>query len=329
VKRLRQLLLFGIALVFAGAVVEGALRATGFQYSPVQIGANVKDDWRAQHAFRDRNLIYDPELIWRPLSGPFSPFNPQGFRGAPIDVAKPPGSLRIFALGDSNTFGWDVDEGVNWPAQLQQLFSASTTHAEVVNAGVWGYTSYQGMRRFRELVEFRPDIVLVSFGANDAHQVTVADADYVRRHDRIDYLTRATRRLRLAQLLVQTWDTAVAAGTTSGALRPRVSLDAFESHIREIIHMGREHGIRVVLLTRPFIGSSDDHASWKAHAPAYNAATLEIGRAEQVAVIDVHGAFRDRPELFDDESHFGVDGHRLAAQLIHGELMKLLHSQPK
>ena len=77
-----------------------------------------------------------------------------------------PSRLRIVALGDSNTSGWDVDEGANWPAQLQALFSRDGRRAEVVNAGVWGYTSFQGRRRFDEILPFHPDIVLVSFGAN-------------------------------------------------------------------------------------------------------------------------------------------------------------------
>lgn len=320
-RRLIRLGLTCVAIVVAGAAVEIALRASGYQYSPVKIGADVKDDWREEHAFRDRNLIYDPVLIWRPLSGQFSPFNPQGFRGAPIDVAKPAGTIRIFALGDSNTFGWDVDEGVNWPSQLQRMFEASGARTEVVNAGVWGYTSYQGSRRFPELLAYGPDVVLVSFGANDAHQVTVADADYVRRHDRIEYVTRATRRLRLAQLLVQGWD--AAATTSGGAVRPRVSLDEYREHLRELIDAGRTRGTKVVLLTRPFVGTSTDPGSWKTYAPAYNAATLDVARAERVSAIDVHAAFREHSELFDDESHFGAEGHRVMATLVHDELLKL------
>jgi lysophospholipase L1-like esterase len=323
VRRLNRLVVVVAAILLSAAGVELVLRASGYQYSPVQIGASVKDDWREEHAFGDRNLIYDPVLIWRPLRGQFSPFNPQGFRGAPIDATKPTGTLRIFALGDSNTFGWDVDEGANWPSQLQRLFATSQPNTEIINAGVWGYTSYQGMRRFHELLAYQPDLVLVSFGANDAHQVTVADADYVKRHDRIEYLTRATRRLRVAQLFVQGWDSAMRP-SVAGPLRPRVSLDEYRSNLREMIEAGRARHLTVVLLTRPFVGSSDDPASWKTHAPAYNAATREIGRDEGVPVIDVYDAFRNRPDLFDDESHFGVEGHRVAAQMIHAELMKYL-----
>ena len=323
IRWMRPIVVVASMLATAG-VLELALRAVGYQYSPLQIGANVKDDWRDDHAFGDRNLIYDPDLIWRPKSGQFSPFNPQGFRGATILPHKPPGTFRIFAIGDSNTFGWDVDEGANWPSQLQELFSVSRPGTEVVNAGVWGYSSFQGKRRFVEALAFDPDLVLISFGGNDAHQVAVPDIDYVRRHDRIEYVTRATRRSRLAQLAVASWDGLAARTGDSASIGPRVRLEDYAANLRAIIHDGRVRGVRVVLLTRPFIGSSTDPMSWKTHAPSYNDATVEVGRAEQTPVIDVHGAFHNREELFDDESHFGVEGHRLAARLIHEELLRLL-----
>jgi lysophospholipase L1-like esterase len=302
------------------AVAESGLRLADYSYSPVQIGSNAHGDFREQHAFRDRNLAYDPELIWRPKTGPFSPFNPQGFRGLPVPPDKRPGVRRVIALGDSNTFGWDVDEGANWPAQLHALLAASHPGTEVINAGVWGYSSFQGVRRFKELVALHPDVVLISFGGNDAHQVTVPDAAYVRRHEQIANLTRATRHSRLAQLTLAAWDRVAGAASAGARLGPRVSLADYEAHLRKMIAESRTREIRLVLLTRPFIGVSTDPALWKTHAPAYNEATLRIGRAEGVPVIDVYTEFANHPELFDDDSHFGVEGHRKAAELIFREL---------
>jgi lysophospholipase L1-like esterase len=321
-RLLRAAVVLGAILV-GGVLTELALRASGYQYSPVKIGTNVNSDFREQHAFHDRHLVYDPDLIWRPLSGQFSPFNPQGFRGATIDPDKRAGTYRIIAIGDSNTFGWDVDEGANWPSQLQALFAASKPGTEVINGGVWGYSSFQGLQRFKEMLAFHPDIVLVSFGGNDAHPVTVPDAEYVRRHDRIERITRATRKLRLAQLAVAVWDRAQMM-TGGGALEPRVGLDDFKAHLLDIVREGRAAGVRVVLLTRPYVGASTDPASWKTLAPAYNAATIEAGRENNVAVIDVYTAFKDQPDVFDDEAHFGVKGHRMAAELLHAELSKLI-----
>lgn len=319
----RGLLLVSSCLVSLGAA-EGLLRATGYRYSPLAIGAGNASDHRDEHAFRDRHLVYDPDLIWRPVSGQFSPFNPQGFRGAPIDPVTPPGTLRVIALGDSNTFGWAVDDGANWPAQLETQLATARPGTRVVNAGVWGYTLYQGRQRFRELVAFAPDVVLLSFGANDAHQVQVPDIDYVSNHDRIARMARLAERLRLAQLGVAAWDRVTT--QASGPLGPRVPLDDYRRYLREIADASKARGIRLVLLTRPFVGTSSDPAYWKTHAPAYNAATLAVGDEAQVPVIDVHAAFADQPALFDDESHFGIEGHRRMAALLAERLGALLQS---
>ena len=326
-SRIARLIVAVVAFVIAIAAAEGVLRAIDYHYSPVKIGAGVAGDFREEHAFHDRNLVYDHDLIWRPLSGQFSPFNPQGFRGLPVQMPKPAGMTRIFALGDSNTFGWDVDEGVNWPAQLHGLLSAGGAPVEVINAGVWGYTSYQGLARFKELLAFDPDIVLVSFGGNDAHQVRVTDADYVRSHDRIDRMTKSTRNLRVGQLAVAGWDLIGVAAARSKALVPRVSLDDYRANLKQIIALGQARGITVVLLTRPFIGESNDPASWKTYAPQYNAATIAVANEAQVPLIDVFAAFHAREELFDDESHWGVEGHREGAQMIANALAPVLQSR--
>jgi lysophospholipase L1-like esterase len=324
VTRLLRLVIALLASLAALGGAEVALRLAGYSYSPVQIGANVHGDFREEHAFRDRHLTYDPVLIWRPRSGPFSPFNPQGFRGLPVTPERAPGRHRIIALGDSNTFGWDVDDGANWPAQLQSRFDASHSRTEVINAGVWGYSSFQGERRFKELTVLNPDVVLISFGGNDAHQVTVPDAEYVRRHDRMARVTRATRHSRGAQLVVAAWDRVAGAASQGNRLVPRVSVEEYEAHLRAIIAEGRARGIRVVLLTRPFIGSSTDPTSWKTHAPAYNATTLRVAESEGVLAIDVYNTFKGRPELFDDESHFGPEGHRALAEQVHRLLAPIL-----
>lgn len=314
-RRVRALVLTGASLVGLGAS-EALLRTTGFQYSPVRIGDSNSGDHRETHAFHDRYLTYDRDLIWRPLSGQFSPFNPQGFRGASLDRVKTPGTRRVFAIGDSNTFGWAVDEGANWPEQLGRLLETTHPTASVVNAGVWGYTAYQGLQRFREVLAYEPDVVLVSFGANDAHQVEVPDLAYVRQHDRLAWVARTTRFSRLAQLVVAAWDRASALARADAPLTARVPVADYERYLRDIITTAKGRGIRVVLLTRPFQGASSDPRFWKTFAPDYNQATLAIAAAEGVPVVDVYRAFRDRPDLFADESHFGVEGHRLAAEFI-------------
>ncbi|HJQ97773.1 MAG TPA: GDSL-type esterase/lipase family protein [Candidatus Polarisedimenticolaceae bacterium] len=91
-----------------------------------------------------------------------------GFRSAsPIEAPKR--RFRVLALGDSCTFGLGVQDGETWPAQLEGLLQVSGLDVEVVNAGVPGYTAYQGWRLLETRgLRLEPDLVLVTFGFNDA-----------------------------------------------------------------------------------------------------------------------------------------------------------------
>ncbi|MDH3743685.1 MAG: GDSL-type esterase/lipase family protein, partial [Acidobacteriota bacterium] len=162
------------------AVVEKALRVVGYEYRPMSVKIGTTTDARYFHLFGDQHFIYDPELIWRPKPG-YEIFNHQGFRGPEMTPEPESGVLRVVAIGDSNTLGWAGADGSNWPAALGRAMEGARLPAEVVNGGVWGYSSFQGVRRMREALQYRPDIVLVSYGSNDAHRVHRPDREFARK----------------------------------------------------------------------------------------------------------------------------------------------------
>ena len=80
----------------------------------------------------------------------------------PQEAALPPGAV-VLALGDSLTAGAGVSPEQAWPALLAQR-----TGWQVVNGGVSGDTSAQGMKRLPALLEeHAPALVLVTLGGND------------------------------------------------------------------------------------------------------------------------------------------------------------------
>ena len=74
----------------------------------------------------------------------------------------PPGS-RIIAFGDSLTYGVGTTRDKSYPAVLSGL-----TGLEVINAGVSGETTVEGLGRLeRELDKNQPDLLILLEGGND------------------------------------------------------------------------------------------------------------------------------------------------------------------
>ncbi len=306
------LVLVGIVLPLS--LCEVVLRWVGYTYTPLRIQTiETSNEWRYYHAFRDEHFVYDPYLIWRPRKG-LPPFNSHGYRGPELSVRKESGAIRIFTIGDSNTLGWVGDENFSWPKHLQDLLRWENPRFSVINAGVYGYSSLQGLRRLEETLPFEPDMVLVSFGWNDGLQVTVSDAEFLSKSIRAFHLDEILVRLRTGQALLALYDK-IASGQERG-LVSRVSVQEYRGNLMRMSALAKERGIQIVLLTRPFIDDSPELS--------YNAAVHHVAKEAGVPAIDVYTHFVSKPEQFSDSSHFTEAGHRLMARLIYERIRPLL-----
>ena len=69
----------------------------------------------------------------------------------------------ILAFGDSLTYGYGVATAQSYPEQLSQL-----SNMEVINAGISGEKSKQGLERLSALLdEHQPQLLLLCHGGND------------------------------------------------------------------------------------------------------------------------------------------------------------------
>ncbi|HZD44890.1 MAG TPA: arylesterase [Acidobacteriaceae bacterium] len=73
----------------------------------------------------------------------------------------------IVAFGDSLTAGYGADAGNSYPDFLEQDLNAKGFHYRVVNAGISGNTTKDGIERVDDVLALKPALVIVAFGGND------------------------------------------------------------------------------------------------------------------------------------------------------------------
>ncbi|WP_052699145.1 arylesterase [Hyphomicrobium sp. 99] len=88
--------------------------------------------------------------------------------GMTVSAAGQTRPSTIVAFGDSLTAGYGVKTNESFPAQLQMALEARGHKVNVVNAGVSGDTTSDGLARLDWALDPKPDAVIVELGANDA-----------------------------------------------------------------------------------------------------------------------------------------------------------------
>lgn len=276
------------------------------------------EDWRLAHITADRYREPDPVLFWRPINR--RPYNSQRFKGPEVAVPKPPGTFRIICYGDSNT---DGPKQGGWPEQIQTILDQRSNHEklkyEVLNAGVTGYSSYQGLLRFKsEVKRYQPDLVMVSFGWNDLPAALGApDKFFQPPHVVITGIKRILLRYRFYRVTKHyiRWPVSV----KDMNLGHRVSIQDYVLNMKDFLNTANENGAKIVFLTRPFRTTRLD---WHQKASLYNKELLAFGKQNNALVINIQEIFnKSYPDMFVDECHFSLEGHKKMALILYSELL--------
>lgn len=88
----------------------------------------------------------------------------------------------IVAFGDSLTYGQGVSAKDAYPALLTEKWQR-----EVINLGVSGDTSLQGLARKEQIKALRPSFVLIEFGANDLFKRIPREKTQAALEELVDY----------------------------------------------------------------------------------------------------------------------------------------------
>jgi acyl-CoA thioesterase I len=91
--------------------------------------------------------------------------NPQS--PAPTTIPANDHRPLIVCFGDSLTAGLGTDPGQSYPDYLQSSLDAAGYHYRVVNEGISGNTTKDGVERLNTILALHPAVVIVEFGGND------------------------------------------------------------------------------------------------------------------------------------------------------------------
>jgi lysophospholipase L1-like esterase len=316
-------------------------------------GAEFVVRWRAEHGFSPawrslftassplsdlgtgNVLIADPDLGYR-----FNPalpgVNSIGIRGPEIAPAKAGGKERIVVLGDS----------VAAPANgfVTLLREALHGQAEVINAAVPGYTTYQERRLLeRDLLRVHSDLVLLQYCLNDNHQ-------FLHRFDAQAHML-FTEEARRAVLPSGSGLFAVLARHSYLALRIRLALlslrafhpaypwedqpdvaaawqddpwNTFAGHLAAMRDEVAANGGRLTVLMAPYRPQFDSallarnarYVLKPQEKMTQICSELGVPLLDLYPVFTAHGGGR----LFFDNYHFNAAGHSIAAESLLGFL---------
>ncbi|MEC4888435.1 MAG: GDSL-type esterase/lipase family protein [Nitrospira sp.] len=285
-------------------------------------------------------------------SGPFRvEVNSLGFRGPEIAMPKPKGVFRIFALGESTTFGWkgvrSHDEA--WPALLEAKLRAAYPDRtfEVVNAGVPGYTSIEQRINFMLRVShLEPDAILIYHGNNDLNWSWVPDLQTKLIYARGESISAPgwyNRMVDHSYVLMEIRSRINLVSRSSKVKRDDVdaaALKMLEQNLQGLIAEARRAKVQVAIgtfshgldeagkpeqynadetaLGVPAVGRWFDNLSpqgLRRSFPLYNDMVRSLARAEGLPLAEPAKQVPPTPEFHTDWCHFTAKGEQLMAQI--------------
>lgn len=213
----------------------------------------------------------------------------EGFRDEPWGERRE-GTLRVLCLGDSCTFGL----ATTWPRELSRILEQSGVPADVLNGGVPGYSTLQGLRLLRGPLAGEPfDAAFAYFGFNDARIAQGGTPDS-RRTPPPPWkfaLRSLFAELRLFQAASKLGSRAKDRSEDAGGVH-RVSLEEFEENLRAMASECARRGAKFAVLTVPSLFPKEGMGP-RHPLLAYNERVRSLGRGGEIDVIDVDARFHE------------------------------------
>jgi lysophospholipase L1-like esterase len=207
------------------------------------------------------------------------------------------GGLVVVAFGDSITAAGEVPEEMRWPhvVEVRLQESLPDRNVTVINAGVGGHTSREGLARIEaDVLRHHADIVLVQFGGNDATK-------------------EPNRHVSLAEY--ETNLETIRSKTGSGG-RSRMAVLTFPPVINDWHAWGHDEAY-------------SDYGGVDGFIEQYRHVTREFARARALPLADIDRALRDAMQRDGVGRYIRPDGVHLTADgngVVSGSVLQILRA---
>ncbi len=266
----------------------------------------------------------------RQAVGNLSLFNNFGFPGRDFAYAKPPGVLRIAALGASTTAD-------GYPAMLEEYLNArvaaQSNQFEVMNFALGYYTSAHVLVNFvLNVLDFAPDYIIIHQAANDEHARAPESefrgdySHYLKVFEPPRVLDRYILRVCVPYRALKfyfgdpEW-IYIESATRIPRTEPQRALNArelgvFRRNIETVIDLANARQIKVVLTTMP--RSTDERYGPAVHMDQFNEVLRSIAtKYERLPLVDLDKLMTGNVnQLFVDPVHVNESGNRMKAEYI-------------
>lgn len=202
---------------------------------------------------------------------------------APLISARAAGPLKIYAFGDSITYGFaatasqSLTNSDSFRFILTRMLADAGIDARIVNGGVPGETTRDAKARFEKIFLEKPDAAIIMFGTNDC----VADE--------------------------------------SG--RSKVSKESYMQALESFISRLKEKNIAVIIMTPPPLPTNNIKILSNRQLMPYVFAAREAAIRNKVDLVDNYMNFNDAAKdknlmrfFLPDAIHPNAEGHKLIAE---------------
>lgn len=259
--------------------------------------------------------------------------NSEGYRGEEILIENKK-EHKIFCLGDSTTFGWGVEFEYVWTKKLEKFLNGmpSENKFKVINYGVPGYTSFQGVRLLKEVLVYTPDVIIFSFGKNDSDRVRQTESEKCKDITKVKLFLQNTplksktygffmfnfyiigRQIKNFLLSQPYLAPKIFRHDDAKKIFHRVPIDEYVRNLKEAIKICNSNNIKLIFLNMGW--NTNECPSNENHDILYLDTTSELGKYYGIPVVEFERS-NINPGLFThDNVHPNILGHEVIAKKV-------------